>query len=145
MKPGSNRICVVKVGSAVVAQEGTLRPEVIHRLAGEIAQLHERAELEPMGDINGAPEKAARTLFNYAGQDLTIDASTLTGTATWPTLSAQASQILPFEASLLVDAHRLDQWGIIEATWRTIHGLRQGQEQTCGRGCVQRVEGVRIH
>lgn len=42
MRPGTNRICVVKVGSAVVAQEGTLRPEVIHRLAGEIAQLHER-------------------------------------------------------------------------------------------------------
>eukprot|EP00974_Lingulodinium_polyedra_P004442 416177-Lingulodinium_polyedra.AAC.1 len=53
------------------------------------------------------------------GQATTLDTSTLSAPATWPTLSPQSFQSIAAEMACLRHCHQQKSWGAAPGTWRT--------------------------
>ena len=85
-----------------------------------VIDLHKRVEQAPdEGILDDAP-KLPNRLFSYVNQPVSIDATSLTQRATWPTFSAQSSQTLPSDAALLAHCHREDCWESAPGVAKTI-------------------------
>ena len=78
--------------------------------------LHQRQELHC--DTGAASQKLGWKMFDYNHQDSSIDVGPITGSLTWPSLSAQCLQALPGEASLMRMLAQGERWESAVGCWK---------------------------
>ena len=98
---------------AAIRQLGILRDR-------KVIALHKREEFEPTTPAVTPKATTPWSTFTAKGTEPTIEIDSLTGAASWPTLSAQTYQVIAAEMALVARAHATDGWEDASGCWKCL-------------------------